>query len=40
MQTPDLSIESIATRMASFSLEEQEAWVHAMQALSVDFQEA
>ena len=40
VQTPDLSIKSIATRTASFSSEEWEAWVHAMQSLSVDFQEA
>ena len=40
VQTPDLSIESIATRTASFSPEEWEAWVHAMQSLRVDFQEA
>ena len=39
-QTPDLSIESIVTRTASFSPEEWEAWVHAMQSLGVDFQEA
>ena len=40
VQTPDLSIESIATRTTSFSPEEWEAWVHAMQSLGVDFQEA
>ena len=40
VQTLDLSIESIATRTASFSPEERKAWVHAMQSLSVDFQEA
>ena len=40
VQTSDLSIESIATRTASFSPEEWEAWVHAMQSLDVDFQEA
>ena len=40
MQTLDLSIKSIATRTASFSPEEREAWVHAMQSLGVDFQEA
>ena len=40
VQTLDLSIESIAIRTTSFSLEEREAWVHAMQSLGVDFQEA
>ena len=40
VQTPDLSIESIATRTTSFSPEEWEAWVHTMQSLGVDFQEA
>ena len=39
-QTPDLSIESIVTRTASFSPEEREAWVHAMQSLGVEIQEA